>query len=43
MNQVQGWGRKKKEALIQNMPEELHWLAECMNDSHFRNKKKKII
>ena len=39
--QVQGWGRKKKEALIRNMPEELHRLAECMNETHFRNYKMK--
>lgn len=29
--QVQGWSRKKKEALIMGMPEELKKLAECMN------------
>ncbi len=29
--QVQGWSRKKKEALIKNMPEELHELAKCLN------------
>ena len=39
--QVQGWGRKKKEALIKNMPEDLHKLAECMNETHFKNYKKK--
>ena len=32
--QVQGWSRKKKEALMNTMPEELKKLAECMNDSH---------
>lgn len=32
--QVQGWSRKKKEALIKGMPEELHSLAECMNQTH---------
>ena len=31
--QVQGWGRKKKEVLINNMPEKLHELAKCMNDT----------
>src|SRR5699024_5367315 len=31
--QVQGWSRKKKEALIQGMPEKLHELAKCRNDS----------
>jgi len=35
--QVQGWSRKKKEALIKGMPEELHKLAECMNESHYKN------
>ena len=34
--QVQGWSRRKKEALIQHMPEELHKLAECMNETHYR-------
>lgn len=38
--QVQGWSRKKKEALINNMPEELHNLAECMNETHYKNYKK---
>ena len=42
--QVQGWSRKKKEALINNATEELHELAKCLNetshtalhfDSHF--------
>ena len=31
--QVQGWSRKKKEALINGMPEKLHELAKCMNES----------
>lgn len=35
--QVQGWSRKKKEALIKGMPKELHQLAECMNESHYKN------
>lgn len=35
--QVQGWSRKKKEALINNMPEELHELAKCMNKSSHLN------
>lgn len=38
--QVQGWSRKKKEALIQKAPEQLHALAECRNETHFRNLKK---
>ncbi|HSF56159.1 MAG TPA: GIY-YIG nuclease family protein [Algoriphagus sp.] len=36
--QVQGWTRKKKEALINGFEGELKRLAECMNDSHCRNK-----
>jgi len=31
--QVQGWSRKKKEALINGMPEKLHELAKCMNET----------
>ena len=36
--QVQGWSRKKKEALIENKPEKLHLLAECKNETHFSNR-----
>ena len=32
--QIQGWSRKKKEALINSDFEELHKLSECKNDSH---------
>ena len=35
--QIQGWSRKKKMALIKKMPEDLHQLAECMNETHFKN------
>lgn len=35
--QVQGWSRKKKEALIANKPEDLHLLAECKNETHYSN------
>jgi len=35
--QVQKWNRRKKEALINNMPEKLKEHAECMNESHFKN------
>ena len=35
--QVQGWSRAKKEALISNAPEKLHKLAECKNETHYRN------
>ena len=38
--QVQGWTRAKKEALINGFPEELKRLAECMNESHWKNFKK---
>jgi putative endonuclease len=31
--QIQGWGRKKKEALIHGFPEQLHMLAMCLNSS----------
>ncbi len=31
--QIQGWGRSKKWALIENTPEKLHELAKCKNDS----------
>ena len=33
--QVQGWCRKKKEALIFGWKADLHFLSECSNDSHF--------
>jgi len=32
--QVQGWSRKKKEALIYGHPEDLHKLSECKNKSN---------
>lgn len=35
--QVQGWSRKKKEALINGMPQKLHELAECRNETHYKN------
>jgi putative endonuclease len=35
--QIQKWSRKKKEALIHGMTEELQQLAECMNESHHKN------
>ena len=38
--QVQGWSRKKKEALINGMSDELHQLAECMNQSNYKNHEK---
>lgn len=39
--QVQGWSRKKKEALMKGMTEEIHRLAECMNETHYKNYIKK--
>lgn len=30
---IQGWSRKKKEALIEAMPEKLHELAKCLNET----------
>ena len=38
--QVQGWSRKKKEALINGNPEKLHDLSACKNESHYKNKLK---
>jgi putative endonuclease len=31
--QIQGWSRKKKEALINGFPEKLHDLAKCLNST----------
>jgi putative endonuclease len=36
--QIQGWSRKKKEALINRETNLLPKLAECKNNSHFKNK-----
>jgi putative endonuclease len=36
--QIQGWSRKKKEALIEGNYEMLPDLAVCLNESHFSNK-----
>jgi putative endonuclease len=36
--QVQGWSRKKKEALINSSTIKLHDLAECKNLTHFKNR-----
>ncbi len=33
--QIQGWGRKKKEALIERRYDDLRKLAECQNRSHY--------
>ena len=39
--QVQGWSRKKKEALMKGIHEDLKKLAGCMNESHYSNCVKK--
>jgi Predicted endonuclease containing a URI domain len=36
--QVQNWSHKKKKALIDGNPQNLHDLAICQNKSHFRKK-----
>ena len=33
--QIQGWSRKKKEALINGKRNKLHKLSECKNETHF--------
>ncbi len=38
--QVQGWSRKKKEALMNGDDVSLHDLAACKNVSHFKNYRK---
>ena len=35
--QIQGWSRKKKEALINDTSEKLHKLSECKNETHHKN------
>jgi putative endonuclease len=35
--QIQGWSRKKKQALIAGDTNQIHLLAECQNESHCRN------
>jgi len=35
--QVQGWSRAKKIALIKSNWDRLHILAECQNNSHYKN------
>jgi len=37
--QIQGWSRKKKEALIKNKMGSLPRLSECKNETHYSNKK----
>jgi len=40
--QVQGWSRKKKEALINGTFNDLHALSECTNSTHYKNYKNGI-
>jgi|SRR5690606_18135026 len=35
--QIKGWSRKKKEALIKENWEDIKKLAECKNESHYKN------
>ena len=35
--QIQGWSRKKKEALILGDITNIEFLAECKNESHWKN------
>ena len=35
--QIQGWCRKKKEALIKGELTEIHMLSECKNRTHYNN------
>jgi putative endonuclease len=37
--QIKGWSRKKKEALINGDFELLHNLAECKNETNYRNRR----
>lgn len=34
--QIHGWTRKKKEALISDMPEKIHEYAKCINETYYR-------
>ena len=37
--QIKGWGRRKKEALINGDFDLLHNLSECKNETSYKNKK----
>jgi putative endonuclease len=37
--QIQGWTHAKKKALIEGDTNQLHQLAACRNETHYRNKK----
>ena len=34
--QIHGWSKKKKEALINDMPEKIHEYAKCINDTYYK-------
>ena len=34
--QIHGWSRKKKAALINDMPEKIHEYAKCLNDTYYK-------
>ena len=36
--QIKGWSKKKKEALIRGDFQLLHVLAECKNETHYKNR-----
>jgi putative endonuclease len=36
--QIKGWTRKKKQALINNYPGQLHTLSKCKNETSYENK-----
>jgi putative endonuclease len=40
--QVQGWSRKKKEALINGQFAKLHDFSKCKNETHFRSDLKRV-
>lgn len=41
--QIQGWGRKKKEALIHNKLEDLSELSQCQNETHYKTYKDRVL
>jgi len=41
-HQIKGWTRAKKEALMRSDSNELHKLAECKNETHFKYKEKRL-
>lgn len=34
--QIHGWSRKKKEALINDMPEKIHKYAKCISETYYK-------